>query len=45
MCSSDLKGIHIPEELVPLAIDEFPALFIAAACAEGETVLDRKSVV
>jgi len=24
---------------VPLAIDEFPALFVAAACAEGETVL------
>lgn len=34
-----LRGIHIPEALVPLAIDEFPALFIAAACAEGETVL------
>jgi 3-phosphoshikimate 1-carboxyvinyltransferase len=34
-----LKGIKIPEELVPLAIDEFPVLFIAAACAEGETVL------
>jgi 3-phosphoshikimate 1-carboxyvinyltransferase len=34
-----LRGIAIPEELVPLAIDEFPALFIAAACAEGETVL------
>jgi 3-phosphoshikimate 1-carboxyvinyltransferase len=34
-----LKGINIPEELVPLAIDEFPAIFIAAACAEGETVL------
>jgi len=34
-----LKGIHIPEDQVPLAIDEFPALFIAAACAEGETVL------
>lgn len=34
-----LKGIQIPEELVPLAIDEFPALFIAAACAEGQTVL------
>ncbi len=34
-----LKGIRIPEELVPLAIDEFPALFVAAACAEGETVL------
>ncbi len=36
---SDLRGIEIPAELVPLAIDEFPALFIAAACAEGETVL------
>jgi 3-phosphoshikimate 1-carboxyvinyltransferase len=34
-----LRGIRIPEALVPLAIDEFPALFIAAACAEGETVL------
>lgn len=34
-----LKGIHIPEEQVPLAIDEFPVLFIAAACAEGTTVL------
>lgn len=34
-----LKGIHVPEDQVPLAIDEFPAIFIAAACAEGETVL------
>ncbi len=34
-----LKGIHVPEHLVPLAIDEFPALFIAAACAEGETIV------
>ncbi|HJF27114.1 MAG TPA: bifunctional prephenate dehydrogenase/3-phosphoshikimate 1-carboxyvinyltransferase [Acinetobacter lwoffii] len=34
-----LKGIHIPEDQVPLAIDEFPALFIAAACAEGRTIL------
>ncbi len=34
-----LKGIHIPEDQVPLAIDEFPALFIAAACAEGQTIL------
>ncbi|MEX2523922.1 MAG: 3-phosphoshikimate 1-carboxyvinyltransferase [Gammaproteobacteria bacterium] len=34
-----LSGIRIPEELVPVAIDEFPALFIAAACASGETVL------
>jgi len=37
--SSKLKGIQIPEDQVPLAIDEFPALFIAAACAEGTTVL------
>jgi 3-phosphoshikimate 1-carboxyvinyltransferase len=34
-----LKGIDIPEALVPLAIDEFPVLFIAAACAEGKTTL------
>lgn len=34
-----LHGIRIPEPLVPLAIDEFPALFIAAACAEGVTIL------
>ena len=34
-----LKGIHMPEDQVPLAIDEFPALFIAAACAEGQTIL------
>lgn len=34
-----LKGINIPEDQVPLAIDEFPVIFIAAACAEGKTVL------
>lgn len=34
-----LKGVNIPEELVPLAIDEFPVLFIAAACADGQTRL------
>jgi len=37
--SAKLKGIQIPEDQVPLAIDEFPALFVAAACAEGETIL------
>lgn len=37
--SAPLRGITIPPELVPLAIDEFPALFVAAACAQGETVL------
>lgn len=34
-----LRGIKIPLDQVPLAIDEFPALFIAAACAAGRTVL------
>ena len=37
--SSQLHGIEIPEALIPLAIDEFPVIFIAAACAEGKTVL------
>ncbi len=37
--SAPLKGIRIPEDQVPLAIDEFPVLFVAAACARGETVL------
>ena len=37
--SSNLVGIEIPEYLVPLAIDEFPVLFIAASCAQGRTVL------
>mgnify|MGYP001819281713 CR=1 FL=1 len=37
--SSSLKGVHIPEELVPLAIDEFPVIFVAAACADGQTVV------
>jgi len=37
--SAKLQGIAVPETLVPLAIDEFPALFVAAACAEGTTVV------
>jgi 3-phosphoshikimate 1-carboxyvinyltransferase len=37
--SSELKGIDIPESLVPIAIDEFPAILIAAACANGKTRL------
>jgi 3-phosphoshikimate 1-carboxyvinyltransferase len=37
--SSQLHGVAIPEHLVPLAIDEFPVLFVAAACAAGTTVL------
>ncbi len=34
---ASLRGIDVPEALVPLAIDEFPVLFIAAACASGQT--------
>ena len=34
-----LHGIEVPVEHVPDMIDEFPALFVAAACAEGETVV------
>ena len=37
--SAQLKGVQVPEHLVPLAIDEFPVLFVAAACAEGETLV------
>jgi len=36
---SRLRGIAVAECLVPLAIDEFPVLFVAAACAQGETVI------
>ncbi len=36
---SKLVGIRIPLDLVPLAIDEFPAIFIAAASAQGDTEL------
>jgi 3-phosphoshikimate 1-carboxyvinyltransferase len=35
--ASGLRGIAVPEQFVPLAIDELPVLFIAAAAAEGET--------
>ncbi|MDT3486996.1 3-phosphoshikimate 1-carboxyvinyltransferase [Stenotrophomonas maltophilia] len=34
-----LKGARIPEALVPDMIDEFPALFVAAAAAQGQTVV------
>lgn len=36
---SPLHGIEIPESIVSAAIDEFPVLFIAAACASGQTLL------
>jgi len=34
-----LKGARIPEEVVPDMIDEFPALFVAAAAAQGQTIV------
>ena len=34
-----LAGITVPEEQVALGIDEFPALMVAAACAEGTTII------
>ena len=37
--SAPLRGIEVPPHLVPLAIDEFPVLFVAAACALGRTVV------
>lgn len=37
--SSDLKGVSISGDVVPRAIDEFPAICVAAACAEGTTTL------
>ena len=37
--SSHLKGIDIGGKDVPRAIDEFPVISVAAACAEGTTVI------
>jgi len=34
-----LHGIEVPVALVPDMIDEFPILFVAAACAKGRTVV------
>ncbi|ALN58329.1 3-phosphoshikimate 1-carboxyvinyltransferase [Lysobacter enzymogenes] len=34
-----LRGVEVPQALVPDMIDEFPALFVAAAVAQGRTVV------
>jgi 3-phosphoshikimate 1-carboxyvinyltransferase len=34
-----LRGITVPESLIANCIDELPVLAIAAACAEGETLI------
>src|SRR5713226_4510994 len=39
VAGGNLHGIVIPPDKVPLAIDEFPALFVAAAAASGKTIL------
>ncbi|MFP1630307.1 3-phosphoshikimate 1-carboxyvinyltransferase [Zhengella sp. ZM62] len=38
--ASDLKGVTVPAERAPSMIDEYPALAMAAALAEGETVME-----
>ncbi|MCY6382882.1 3-phosphoshikimate 1-carboxyvinyltransferase [Hoeflea prorocentri] len=38
--ASDLRGVTVPPERAPSMIDEYPALAIAAAFAEGETVME-----
>ncbi len=37
---SELKGVRVPPERAPFMIDEYPVLSIAAAFAEGETMMD-----
>jgi len=37
--SSELKGVTVPAERAPSMIDEYPVLAVAAAFAEGETVM------
>ena len=37
--SSNLHGIRVPKELISLAIDELPLIFIAAANAKGQTII------
>ncbi|WP_018013258.1 3-phosphoshikimate 1-carboxyvinyltransferase [Sinorhizobium medicae] len=37
---SELKGVTVPEERAPSMIDEYPVLAVAAAFAEGATVMN-----
>jgi 3-phosphoshikimate 1-carboxyvinyltransferase len=37
--SSELKGVTVPAERAPSMIDEYPVLAVAAAFAEGETLM------
>ena len=37
--ASQLKGIEVPPDRAPSMIDEYPILFVAAACADGATIM------
>jgi 3-phosphoshikimate 1-carboxyvinyltransferase len=37
--AAPLRGMEVPPEIAPAMIDEYPALFVAAALAEGKTVM------
>jgi 3-phosphoshikimate 1-carboxyvinyltransferase len=39
VCHSTLKAVEVPPERAPAMIDEYPVLAVAAAFAEGETVM------
>ena len=41
--SSTLRGVHIPENIIPNIIDEIPILSIAAAFAKGKTIIKNAS--
>lgn len=41
--SSRLRGVDVPAEIAPSMIDEYPILAVAAAFAEGDTVLNGLS--
>lgn len=38
--SSRLKGVKVPKERAPSMIDEYPVLAVAAAFAEGKTIME-----
>jgi 3-phosphoshikimate 1-carboxyvinyltransferase len=37
--AAPLRGVQVPAERAPRMIDEYPILAVAAACADGETVM------
>ena len=36
---AELSGVEVPPERAPAMIDDYPALAVAAACAEGATAM------